>query len=65
MCINYPFKPKSNCYLVPGQFWTIPLDNSKFACGRVIETDPNGTLFSPIMYTICKKNFFTTVLFRW
>ncbi|HDR4907981.1 TPA: hypothetical protein QCR48_004474 [Bacillus cereus] len=42
MSINYPFKPKLNRYLVPGQFWTIPLDNSKFACGRVIETDPNS-----------------------
>ncbi|EOO27728.1 hypothetical protein ICM_01919 [Bacillus cereus BAG1X2-3] len=44
MCINYPFKPKSNYYLVPGQFWTIPLDNRKFACGRVIETAPNSRM---------------------
>lgn len=42
MSINYPFKPKSNRYLIPGQFWGIPLDNEKFACGRVIEIEPNN-----------------------
>ncbi|KXY47270.1 Imm26 family immunity protein [Bacillus mycoides] len=42
MSINYPFKPKSNRYLVPGQFWAIPLDNRKFVCGRVIEMEPNS-----------------------
>lgn len=42
MSISYPFKPKSNRYLVPGQFWAIPLDNSKFACGRIIEIEQNS-----------------------
>lgn len=42
MDIKYPFKPKSNRYLIPGQFWPIPLDNGDFACGRVIEIEPNS-----------------------
>ncbi|MFJ7953907.1 Imm26 family immunity protein [Lysinibacillus sp. NPDC096418] len=37
MKINYPFKPKSNKKLIPGQFWAIPLHNGMFACGRVIQ----------------------------
>lgn len=35
--VSYPFLPKSNTYLIPGQFWAIPLRTNKFACGRVIE----------------------------
>ncbi|UPM56096.1 Imm26 family immunity protein [Gottfriedia acidiceleris] len=35
--VSYPFLPKSNSFLIPGQFWAIPLKNNKFACGRVIE----------------------------
>ncbi|EMY14089.1 hypothetical protein LEP1GSC043_1391 [Leptospira weilii str. Ecochallenge] len=35
--VKYPFVPKSNRSLIPGQFWAIPLYNGKFACGRVIE----------------------------
>ncbi|MDQ8734217.1 Imm26 family immunity protein [Paenibacillus sp. LHD-38] len=37
MEIKYPFKPKTNKFLTPGQFWAIPLQNEKFACGRVIQ----------------------------
>jgi hypothetical protein len=41
--IKYPFTPKSTAYLIPGQFWTIPLSNGKYACGRVIQvTDEEG-----------------------
>lgn len=36
---SYPFIPKSTAYLVPGQFWEIPLANGRFACGRVIELE--------------------------
>lgn len=43
MNINYPFRPKSNRYLLPGQFWAIPLQSGKFACGRVIQIMPNST----------------------
>lgn len=35
--IKYPFKPKTNNSLIPGQFWAIPLMNGQFACGRVIQ----------------------------
>jgi hypothetical protein len=34
---TYPFVPKSTAYLEPGTFWSIPLDNGRFACGRVIQ----------------------------
>jgi hypothetical protein len=34
---NYPFVPKSTAYLQPGSFWSIPLENGLFACGRVIQ----------------------------
>lgn len=39
---KYPFIPKSTAYLKPGQFWSIPLDNGRFACGRVIELPPRS-----------------------
>jgi hypothetical protein len=32
----YPFEPRSNAYLLPGQFWAVPLSNGRFACGRVL-----------------------------
>ena len=35
--VKYPFIPKSTAYLKPGHFWSIPLDNGRFACGRVIQ----------------------------
>ncbi|QFY72633.1 hypothetical protein C1N89_09040 [Priestia aryabhattai] len=41
--ISYPFYPKSNRYLMPGQFWPIPLSDGRFACGRVLETSPEYT----------------------
>jgi hypothetical protein len=33
---RYPFEPKSNKFLVPGQFWGVPLSNGQWACGRVL-----------------------------
>jgi len=41
---KYPFEPKSNAYLRPGQFWGIPLSNGRWACGRVlgIKTESDG-----------------------
>jgi hypothetical protein len=35
--IKYPLVPKSTALLEPGQFWSIPLDSGRFACGRVIQ----------------------------
>ena len=34
--MKYPFQPKSTAYLEPGQFWAIPLDDGKYACGIVL-----------------------------
>jgi hypothetical protein len=36
---TYPFVPKTNAQLRPGQFWSIPLSDGRFACGRVIAID--------------------------
>ena len=33
---SFPFEPRSNAYLEPGQFWGIPLSDGRFACGRVL-----------------------------
>jgi hypothetical protein len=33
---DYPFVPRTNATLVPGQFWSIPLTDGRFACGRVL-----------------------------
>ena len=33
----YPFVPRTNAQLEPGQFWSIPLSDGRFACGRVLE----------------------------
>lgn len=35
----YPFIPRSNARLKPGQFWAIPLSDGRFACGRVLRVD--------------------------
>lgn len=41
---TYPFEPKSNVYLRPGQFWGLPLSNGRWACGRVVavKTEPDA-----------------------
>ena len=36
---TYPFAPKSNAQLEPGQFWSIPLSDGRFGCGRVLRVD--------------------------
>src|ERR1051325_10015268 len=33
----FPFEAKSTRYLLPGDFWAIPLRGGSFACGRVIQ----------------------------
>jgi hypothetical protein len=46
----YPFEPKSNTWLEPGQFWGVPLSDGRFACGRVLavpdEREPDPMLWS-------------------
>ncbi len=36
---RYPFVPKTNANLEPGQFWAVPLSDGRFACGRVLSVD--------------------------
>jgi hypothetical protein len=38
----YPFIPKSNRWLEAGQFFDIPLDDGRFACGRVMVAEVQG-----------------------
>lgn len=40
--VAYPFVPRSNRSLRPGQFWAIPLSNGRFACGRVLAVPAFG-----------------------
>lgn len=41
--ITYPFTPKSNRSLRPGQFWAIPLATGRYAAGRVMAVPAFGT----------------------
>jgi len=34
---DYPFEPKTNALLRPGQFWGVPLSDGRYACGRVLD----------------------------
>lgn len=35
--MEYPLVPKSTVNLRPGQFWAIPMDDGRFACGRILQ----------------------------
>jgi hypothetical protein len=39
---TYPFIPKSSRKLSRGDFFSIPLSNGMYACGRVVECMPKG-----------------------
>jgi hypothetical protein len=39
---TFPFVPKSSQGLEPGDFWSIPLQEGGFGCGRVLEHMPKG-----------------------
>jgi len=43
---HYPFVPKSTVRLRPGDYWSIPLSNGRFACGRVIQLAPTDRVGS-------------------
>ncbi|MEA2546054.1 MAG: hypothetical protein QOI09_1327 [Chloroflexota bacterium] len=36
---TYPLTPKTTAQLIPGQFWSIPLSDGRFGCGRVIRIE--------------------------
>jgi hypothetical protein len=44
---RYPFEPKSNTFLVPGQYWGIPLSNGRWACGRVLAIKKESDEYFP------------------
>jgi hypothetical protein len=39
---RFPHVPKSSASLELGDFWSIPLNGDRFACGRVIDRWPSG-----------------------
>ena len=40
MSAPYPLIPKTTAHLRPGQFWSIPMGDGRFGCGRVLRVDP-------------------------
>src|SRR5690348_17216701 len=40
---SYPLIPKTTAPLRPGQFWSIPLSDGRFGCGRVLRTETGGS----------------------
>ena len=48
---RYPFVPKSTAALVPGQFWSIPISDGRFGCGRVLAIDRNRSYGSRVLFT--------------
>jgi hypothetical protein len=43
MTSTYPLIPKTTTHLRPGQFWSIPLSDGRFGCGRVLRVETGGT----------------------
>jgi hypothetical protein len=39
---TFPHVPKSTAALVPGDFWGVPLSDTRWACGRVLQPMPRG-----------------------
>jgi hypothetical protein len=39
---EYPFEPKSNAHLRPGDFWALPLRDGQYAAGRVLAVPAFG-----------------------
>ena len=44
---KYPFEPKSNAHLRPGQFWGVPLSNGRWTCGRVLSMKTEADDYFP------------------
>jgi hypothetical protein len=40
---TYPLTPKTTAHLRPGQFWSVPLPDGRFGCGRVLRVDIGGS----------------------
>ena len=44
----YPFVPKSNRWLLAGQFWAVPLSDGRFACGRILDVPREPDIHVPV-----------------
>jgi hypothetical protein len=61
---SYPFEPKSNTWLEPGQFWGVPLSDARYACGRVLAV-PNEGEPDPMLWTDGDSRMFLAGLMDW
>ncbi len=41
---TYPLIPKTTAQLIPGQFWSIPLSDGRFGCGRVLRVEDGKSI---------------------
>lgn len=48
--VTYPLVPKSAASLIPGQFWSLPLSNGTFGCGRVVQLAPAGMMGARVSF---------------
>ncbi|HEU0144342.1 MAG TPA: Imm26 family immunity protein [Nitrososphaera sp.] len=62
MKTKYPFVPKSNQHLSPGDFWAIPLLDGSFGCGVVLELYPKGLPGSRVAFLAGLLNWHGTSL---
>lgn len=60
MKAKYPFVPKSNQHLAPGDFWAIPLVDGSFGCGVVLELYPKGLPGSKVAFLAGLLNWHST-----
>ena len=44
---EYPFEPKSNAHLLPGQFRGVPFSDGQWACGRVLAVKTQSDAYFP------------------
>jgi hypothetical protein len=47
---TYPYVPKSAQWLLPGEFWALPLSDRTFGCARVIQVSPPELENSRMMF---------------
>jgi len=48
---RYPFVPRSTAALLPGQFWSIPISDGRFGCGRVLAIDRGRAYGGRVLFT--------------
>ena len=48
---RYPFVPRSNVHLEPGQLWSVPLRDGRFGCGRVLAIDRSAAYGGRTLFT--------------